>query len=265
MSESNVNPAPSLEDDAHREAERVRQTSTPGGSQENTTAAASPNITVNIGGQPRTFGSQAELQSYFDAMSVRQPAPEPAREVPGDRVTASQQTRINLPKIDVKEFVRDLEKNPAEALWNVESAMYGGVHPMQIMQGMAARIAAAEQLNNITLFKVQHMHDIDLADTDNSQAIANIMQQSNMPLTLENLETALSAARGRGLIKAKETPAAPVAQPTENTRQQPLAPPVLARRGNSPPVDPMFAADVEEMSADQIERLLAKYSATGQF
>lgn len=260
-------------------------------------APAPQPITVNIGGQPVTFRDQADLEAQLNATAEALRAQQAAAAVPppqpqGSTVKGDDDTGFNN-----EEYIRLMNEDPRKATnYALSHVLFDGKvdNPAELIR--ESMVAAAESRRQLAVYQFRDSHrEIPLENPQVANTISNIQQQLGLPFTPQGLEAAYAFAVQKGALPDfravaqngnqpqpqqpqqfqgyqggqnygqpapqqnyyPNLPAAPVAP------QNPyLAPPPAPGRSNAP-MAPLTQGDLEDMSADEIKRLLDKLSDRG--
>ena len=259
-------------------------------------APAPQPITVNIGGQPVTFRDQADLEAQLnaaaEALRAQQAAAVPPPQPQGTNVKDDSDTGFNN-----EEYIRLMNEDPRKATnYALSHVLFDGKvdNPAELIR--ESMVAAAESRRQLAVYQFRDSHrEIPLENPQVANTISNIQQQLGLPFTPQGLEAAYAFAVQKGALPdfRQVVQNGNQQQPQQNQQfggyqtgqnygqpQAPqqnfypnlpaaaaptnpyLAPPPAPGRSNAPSV-PLTTGDLEDMSADEIKRLIDKLSAQG--
>lgn len=243
-------------------------------------------IKINIGGQEREFQSVEELNAALNATfqqyntALAQAQQKTSEGLPGKEVTGRE--KPEEPKVDLKEFIQKLERNPIEAFDYIDQARFG-VNPRELLYEMAEKIqtqnqALLEQQMSMSAYQFRESHPEFVRSPQNSQALLGIMQQYQLPFTTQGFEMAYALGRTNGWISTQEaqpeTPQGypaygePVNYPAQQYQPQPQAPaPPPAPYNPAPPRVSRGTSGasgniedlVDQMSPDEIMKVISQF------
>lgn len=212
---------------------------------------------LNIGGQERTFASQEDVSQYVNDMleAQRRAAAEAIQNLPGQRVTAGQQTTEPVPIPDLDEFAKRLKENPAEAFNYVDKFRYGVDNPAQILREIWQKQQVQEQ--TLAAYQFRDDHPEFVRTPENAQTLMQLVQQNGLPFTYDGLELAYSVGKERGLLKTQDQQNQRSTTP-EPTPTRSVAPPRIGR-GTSDGGAPDVLDYVDDLDADQIAKIITQF------
>jgi hypothetical protein len=241
-----------------------------GGAGEDGHAAEPQSFKVVLGGQEQTFTSMDELQKSVNAQleQARKDAAEArgvaagVTQLAGQHVTAHQMAAApEVPKPDLGEFAKLLEKDVQAAFNYVDRFRFGTDNVAGVVQQLWQRQQAQEQV--LAAYQFRENHPEYARTAENAQALQQVMQTYQMPLTYDNLEMAYALAQQKKLIHVGQTEEGELEPgPTQGPRypSQPtnVAPPSVGRRAGGDAA-PDYLAQAEDMEADQLAALISKF------
>jgi len=278
--------------------EMAQERATSGGS-EGVPAAPAPQsqaITVNIGGKPVTFRDQADLEAQLNstAAAIQQlqaQSQQPTDNPQGSRVTDDEGTRD---KFSNDEYIRLMNEDPRKATNYVLShELFGGQVEDATSVIRESLIETAKVNRKLAAYEFKDAHrEVPVEDPRVGNVIENVRKQLGMSFTAEGLEAAyaFSIQKGylpdfRAVAQAQQNQqAAAQVDPNQQYQQNQylngtglygslpglqqastnpyLAPPPAPGRSTSASV-PMQNQDIEDMSTEQLQKLLLKLGGMG--
>ena len=221
-------------------------------------------ITVNIMGQQVQFKDEAELSAQLTAY-LQQQAQQP--QAPQGYVTGKEDEpqEPKWTEADMKEYVRLMGTNPMEAADYLDKKR--GI-PRDTLQ---QTIEENQRLNRtLAAIQFRDTHPTLPFSPQLANALEQRRQQLGLPFTYEGLDASYWSLVGSGVLPPPQFPPQPQApqfpQQSQMQQQPPAnpyfnAPPPVPRGGTPQEVNPDLMARFENMSADQLARVLAEYEA----
>lgn len=218
-------------------------------------------ITVNVLGQQLQFKDEAELSAQLTAY-IQQQAQQP--QAPQGYVTGKEDEpqEPKWTESDMKEYVRLMGTNPMEAADYLDKKR--GI-PRDTLQ---QTIEENQRLNRtLAAIQFRDTHPALPFSPQLANALEQRRQQLGVPFTYEGLEASYWSLVGSGVLPPPQFQVPPqYPQQPQQPPQPPAspyfnAPPPVPRGGAPAEVNPDLMARFENMSADQLARVLAEYEA----
>lgn len=240
-------------------------------------APAGP-ITVNIQGQPVTFRDQADLEAQLNqtAQAIRnqQPAPQPPQDlgIHGARVSGrDNDTNAFSPD----KYIELMNKDPRDATnYALSHMLFDGQVDDAASLIRESMVSSATQARQLAAYQFRDSHrEVPIENPQVGQTIDNVRKQLNLPFTEQGLDAAYAYAVNKGFLpdfrnSQNQQQQAPQQPQQFQQPQQPVpqnsylnAPPAPGR--NTSGSIPVTEADLDDMSIDQLKRLMTRMTEMG--
>ena len=244
------------------------------------TPTAQP-IQVNIQGQTYTFKDQADLESQLNQVAVaqRQVAQNPPPVAAPSTFTGGKVTSDDDSGFSNEEYIRMMNEDPRKATkYALSHLLFDGKveNPEELLR--ETMIAQAATNRQLAVYQFRDTHkEVPVEDPRVGNTIEQIRSELNLPFTSQGLEAAYIYGVGKGRLpdfravsqnqaqnqQTQQTQYQQVPQQYTPQPQNPyLAAPPAPGRSTAASL-PITEAQIENMSLDQLSKLIANLESKG--